>query len=104
MTACLLYSLAKEVNILEYNVKLFNAISDAVELLEKAQQEAEEAYLSAPQLFLFRSLESSIFGVISAGTHEEAVQLLSHELGESVELLLVTENPTMWVVKDPVHR
>ena len=89
---------------MEYNVKLFNAISDAVELLEKAQQEAEEAYLSAPQLFLFRSLESSIFGIIRACTHEEAVQILAHELGESVELLLVTENPTMWVVKDPAHR
>ena len=89
---------------MEYNVKLFNAISDAVELLERAQREAEEAYLSAPQLFLFHSLESSIFGVIRAGSREEAVQILAHELGESVELLLVTENPTMWVVKDPAHR
>ena len=53
---------------MEYNVKLFNAITDAVNLLNKAQQEAEEAYLSAPELFLFRSLESSIFGVIRAGS------------------------------------
>lgn len=86
---------------MEYNVKLFNAITDAVDLLNKAQQEAEESYLSAPELFLFRSLESSIFGVIRTGNREEAVQILAHELGESVELLLVTENPTMWVVKDP---
>lgn len=86
---------------MEYNVKLFNAITDAVNLLNKAQQEAEEVYLSAPQLFLFRSLESSIFGVIRAGSREEAVQTLANELGESVELLLVTENHTMWVVKDP---
>ena len=86
---------------MEYNVKLFNAITDAVNLLNKAQQEAEEVYLSAPQLFLFRSLESSIFGVIRAGSREEAVQILANELGESVELLLATETPTMWVVKDP---
>ena len=89
---------------MEYNAKLFNAITDAVTLLTKAQQEAEETYISAPQLFLFCSLESSIFGVIRAGSREEAVQILAHELGESVELLLVTENPTMWVIKDPVHR
>ena len=89
---------------MEYNAKLFNAITDAVTLLTKAQQEAEEAYLSAPQLFLFRSLESSIFGVIRASTHEEAAQILAHALGESVALVLVTETPTMWVIKDPVRR
>jgi hypothetical protein len=91
---------------MEYRGEVFKAISDAQTALDRAQkilmngkQEAEEACISASSTFLFRSLESNIFGVVRARTAEEAERILCAELGESVELLRADEDLVFWAAK-----
>ena len=85
---------------------LSDAITDALSALDRAQkilmngkQEAEEACISASSTFLFRSLESNIFGVVRARTAEEAKRILCAELGEAVELLRADEDLVFWAAK-----
>ena len=96
---------------MEYNVKLSDAITDALSVLDRAQeilmngkQEAEEACISASSTFLFRSLESNIFGVVRARTTEEAERILCAELGESVELLRANDDLVLWSSKTSGHQ
>ena len=88
---------------MEYNVKLSDAITDALSVLDRAQEilmngkrEAEEVCISASSTFLFRSLESNIFGVVRAQTVDKASQILREELGEVVELLRADDALVLW--------
>lgn len=83
---------------MDYNAKLLHAITDASTILDCAREilvnGRPEATPSSE--FLFRSVESNIFGVVRARTVDEASQILSEQLGESVELLRVDDDLVFW--------
>ena len=66
---------------MKYYFKLFNAITDAIELLKSAQQEAEETFVSEKQVFFWRIPDSERCGLVKAEDPESAFSMLFDMLG-----------------------
>lgn len=82
----------------EYSI-LFNAISDAVEALQKAQVQAEDAYLFGDETFLFRAIGSSEIGLVRAQSSEEACQLICERCDKGFEMVHVPDDFTYFQAK-----
>lgn len=72
---------------MEYNYTLFNAVTDAIKVLQAAQQAAEEVAITAPQVFFWKALGENRCGFVQAEDPDAAISILFDELGEvAVEL------------------
>lgn len=82
----------------EYSI-LFNAISDAVEALQKAQVQAEDTYIFRDETFLFRGIGTSDVGLVHAQSAEEAYHIICECYGKSFELVTVPDDFTYFQPK-----
>ena len=78
---------------------LFNAISDAIEALQKAQEQAEDAYLFGAETFLFRVIGSSGIGLVRAQSSEDACQIICERCGKGFEMVPVPDDFTYFQAK-----
>lgn len=82
---------------MSYNFKLFNAVTDAIELLKTAQQNAEESLLSEETVFFWCSASSGRCGLVQAEDVESALEILFGRVNSSaIELKCLSDGESFY--------